>query len=412
MTVHNRDASNMSLTDLQAEYAEVSGKFATAIAEAGPDVDMSLVTVLEGDVAAKSRILVDMNARMDVLHPEIEAKNRMRAAAAAIEAAREPVGQRMTPQGEQKALEIAAEYKSLGVRVTEAKAFGKDSAFAVPFEAKADFTTAAGWAPQNVRSGRVVPYATEAVSFLDLLNVIPWEQSGYPYMEETTYSNGAIEKGEGVAFGEAGLMLTERTETMRKIPVYLPVTDEQLKYVPAARAYIDGRLTTMLRQRLELQCLVGDGSAPNISGYADRATINTQAKAGDPIFDAVYKGMTKVRTVGMAEPDLLVFNPADWQDVRLTRTADGIYIMGNPADAGADRMFGKMVSQTARQTENTVLLGAFAEYSALLAGGALEIKVSDSHGEFFTKGMQAIRAQVYACLAVFRAPAFTLVTGV
>lgn len=412
MTVHNRDASNMSLSDLQAEYAEVSGKFATAIAEAGPDVDMSKVTVLEGDVAAKSRMLVDMNARMDVLHPEIEAKNRLRATAAAIEAAREPVGTPMTPKGEQKAAEIAAEFKSLGARVTESKAFGKDSAFTVPFEAKADFTTAAGWAPQNVRSGRVVNYATEAVSFLDLINVIPWEQSGYPYMEETTYTNGAVEKAEGTAFGEAALALTERTETMRKIPVFLPVTDEQLKYVPAARAYIDGRLSNMLRQRLELQCLVGDGTAPNISGYADRSSINTQAKAGDPIFDAVYKGMTKVRTVGMAEPDLLVINPNDWQDVRLTRTADGIYIMGNPADAGADRLFGKLVSQTARQTENTILLGAFAEYSALLAGGGLEIKVSDSHGEFFTKGMQAIRAQVYACLAVFRAPAFTLVTGV
>jgi hypothetical protein len=113
------------------------------------------------------------------------------------------------------------------------------------------------------------------------------------------------------------------------------VPSVQLEYtdVPMMESYIRERLAFMVQQRREYQLINGDGTAPNISGILDRSGIQTQAKGADPTPDAVYKAMTKVRVTGGAEPTAFVVHPNDWQDIRLLRTSDGIYIWGSPADA-------------------------------------------------------------------------------
>ena len=42
----------------------------------------------------------------------------------------------------------------------------------------------------------------------------------------------------------------------------------------------------------------------------------------------------------------------------------------------------------------------------------IEVKVSDSHDDYFVKGKQAIRADLRAALCVYRDAAFCEVTGI
>src|SRR5437660_1032156 len=83
----------------------------------------------------------------------------------------------------------------------------------------------------------------------------------------------------------AALAVTEQSSTVRKIAVYLPVTDEQFEDEPHARDYVDNRLEFMLRQRLDQQLLTGSGTAPNLRGILNVAGILTQAKGTDPAPD-------------------------------------------------------------------------------------------------------------------------------
>jgi HK97 family phage major capsid protein len=303
--------------------------------------------------------------------------------------------------------------KNLGEAFIESKA-GIEKGFEkeIPdFNFKTLMATSAGWEPENVRSGL---FAYSAQRIPNLLDVLPSQQINQPqfvFMRETTFTNNAAEVAEAGTYGEAALVATEVSSPARKIGVWLPVTDEQLADVSGAQSYIQDRLTLMLRQRLETQIISGDGTAPNISGLLDISGTQTQAKGADPVPDAIYRSMTKVRVTGRANPNVVLMHPNDWQDVRLLRTADGIYIWGSPSEPGQARIWGLPVYESTAVTENTGIVMDTSHFLLFYRAG-ISFKVTDSHASDFISGKQAIRAEFRVGLADIRAAALCTTTGI
>lgn len=277
--------------------------------------------------------------------------------------------------------------------------------------AKTLMETTAGWAPESVRIPGFVEAVTRPIQLLDIIPLARTGMENVVYMEETTRTHSAAEKAEGATFAESAFAFTERTSPVRKITDSLPVTDEQLEDVSQVESYVNGRLIFGLRQRLDSQCLIGDGIAPNLDGLKNVSGILTQAKGADPVPDAFFKLMTQIRVTGRAMPTHHVMHPTDWESVRLLRTADGIYIWGNPSEPGEARMWGLPVVQCDADSAGTGYVGSFQpQWCSLFERRGVDVQVGYT-GTQFVEGKRTVRADMRTALVFFRPAAFGTVTG-
>lgn len=266
-------------------------------------------------------------------------------------------------------------------------------------------------APQADRQA-VVPSAQFLSDVTDLFVPGSTDSDQIEFYEETTFTNAAAETAEGSAAPESAISFTLRTYPVREISTFIPLTRRALNDNAGLQSYVGGRLGYMLALRRSSQLLTGNGTTPNLRGILNVSGIQTQAKGSDPVPDAIYKAMVLARTTGDAEPTGVVFHAQDWQDVKLLRTIDGVYIWGNPADGGPDRIWGNEVRVSNSITQNTALVGGFRPYAQFFVREGVSIELSTEHSTFFTERKVALLVYQRVALAVYRPAAFVQVTGV
>ncbi len=231
------------------------------------------------------------------------------------------------------------------------------------------------------------------------------------YYVETTYTSNAAEVAEGTANTDSALDFTLAQDNVREINVWIPATRVSMDDNAGLQSFVVGRLRHMLDTRRSLQLITGDGTAPNISGILDRV-IQTQAMGADTPMDAFHKAITKVMVTGDSTPDAIVAHPNDWEPIRLTRTTDGIYILGSPSDAGARTLWGLPVTVTTSITEGTGLVGAFKSQAQLFRRDGVTFEASTEHSTYFTERKVALLLYERLALAVYRGYGFCSVTGI
>ena len=406
-------------TQLVVKREELKAKQAALAAifeQAGPDLDLGKAEALKAfaDTKARADEVRRLNDELTVLGMEVERLAETERIAASVKG----LSQEMQHPAKQPETKGVEQSKNLGEMFVESVAFksfdGRRSPAALlpGVDVKTLMTQAAGWAPENIRMPGYVPSAQRIPTVLDAIPMGTTGQAAVVYMEETTYTNNAAGRTEGANnAGEAALALTVQTANVREFAVWLPVTREQMDDVAQVQGYVNNRLPLMLRQVMSAAILTGAG-APSFTGIIGLAGVQTQPKGADPTPDAIYKAMTLVSVTGRANPNVTIWHPNDWQDVRLLRTADGVYIWGSPSDAGPERIWGLPVVQDSACTENTALVGDFANFTELAMRQGIQLEVTDSHAGLFIQRTLAILATVRAALVVYRPAAIAQITGI
>ena len=436
MTIQNLTAAQ-AREKLGAKQTELGTIFAEAKSDSG-GYDFSKVTSvtgIKGNAVAIADRVKSLNAEADELAQHAETLE-------AAESAAKSYADREAPQrrfglpgaGGAKGAD-RTEAKSLGQRVAGEKSYqswakgGAGGGISLTYDdlwpsdmlakgaafdtlgSKALMSRAAGFAPESIRAPGFVEAATRPIQLLDIIPMFQTDQATYKYMEETLRQHGAGSRGEGADYAESAFAFTERNSPVMKITDSLPVTDEQLTDVPSMNGYIDSRLTFGVRQKLDALTVIGDGADPNLRGLKNVAGIQSQAADPTAPMDAFYKSMTKVRLGGRATPTHHVMHPNDWQNIRLTRTIDGIYIFGSPTDAGPERLWGLPVVQQDADDQGRGYTGSFLPmFVSMFERQGVDIQIGYV-GTQFAQGKRTVRADMRAALVWFRPAAFCEVTG-
>jgi HK97 family phage major capsid protein len=422
-----------SLTDVTEELAEKRKFLKAVFDQAGNDLDMDKVTLISGDSHYKAGEIKRLNTELSELGQEYdrlyalsligkdneqehrrlnEPKSALPMGAAAGDAAMLAGDKPFTPRRLREVLQSSKAYK--GFREGSIR----EAVIELPApDAKAliDLTAVS---PQNDRRPLVM-MALEDRTVGDLMLQGTTTTGTLEYYEETTNpANITTDQGfitEGETKYETTFGWTLRTESVRKIGTFVPATKESLDDVDFLESQIRGRLSFAVQRVEEAALLTGNGTAPNIRGLLARVGIQTTAKtAGLPIPDVIYTAMQLVRGsagAGFAEPTAVVFHPTNWTSVKLLRTADGIYIWGNPSEEGPDRIWGLPVRQTTAMTLNTALVGAFRPHAEVIRRQGITITLSTEHSTFFVENKVAILAEERLALAVYRPSAFATATA-
>jgi HK97 family phage major capsid protein len=188
---------------------------------------------------------------------------------------------------------------------------------------------------------------------------------------------------------------------------------------PQLRSIIDNELLYGLRLLEDNQILNGDGAGENLKGVLQTTGIQTYNHASVSAAmsapkDTKADGLRRAATLSFLayyEPSGIVMHPNDWEDIELTKDANGQYLVAvSVAMGGEPRVWRMPVVETPAIAEGTALVGAFGTGAQLYDREDASIRISEQHSDFFIRNAIVILAEQRLALAVKRPEAFVKVT--
>lgn len=177
----------------------------------------------------------------------------------------------------------------------------------------------------------IQPGIRQELRIRDLLTAIPVTGQNYTYFREKLHTRGAGMVAEGGTKPTSDVTFEAATDRVKKIAVWMPVTEEALADVPQMQGYIQELLRYDLKLEEETQILKGDGTGENLNGLMTQATIYDAnlTKAGDTSIDIVRRGIYQVRKQSKLSADGVVMSELDWMNIELQKDGENRYLFAN-----------------------------------------------------------------------------------
>ena len=255
----------------------------------------------------------------------------------------------------------------------------------------------------GIVAGAMLPFAMEA-----LLPSTTTSSNAIEFTKEASFTNSSAEAAEGSAKAESALTWSLVNMPVSTVAHWIKISKQLAADAPALAAYVNTRMRYGVNQKVDTQLVVGDGTAPNISGTYDTGNFTAHGYSNATItaISATFKKLILIRKViadlyAAGYPaDAIVLNPADWAtiEIELFTTAAGqtLYSIN---DAGQARLFGLPVIQAIGMAADTFQVGRFSEAYMLYNREGVVVEMSDSDSDNFTKNLITLRAERRLALA-------------
>lgn len=244
----------------------------------------------------------------------------------------------------------------------------------------------------------------------NLIPVVPVSGQAYTYFVEKTHTSGAAMVAEGAAKPTSNVVFEQKTDNIKKIAVWMPVTDEALDDVPQLFGYIQELLTYDLKLEEEEQILKGDGTGNNLNGVMTQATAfdTGLSKTVDTAIDTVRRAIYQVRKQSKRASDAVVMTDLDWMNIELQKDGENRYLFANLQGLATPIIWGRpvVVSDSMDEGDGSTtggefLVGTFAQGARIYDRMKLTLKVGMINDDF-VKNQRVILVEERLGLAVRR----------
>ncbi|KRP71390.1 MULTISPECIES: phage major capsid protein [Pseudomonas] len=255
----------------------------------------------------------------------------------------------------------------------------------------------------------IQPGIRQELRIRDLLTAIPVTGQSYTYFRELLHTRGAGPVAEGGTKPTSDVTFEPVTDRVKKIAVWMPVTEEALADVPQMQGYIQELLRYDLKLEEENQILKGDGTGENLNGLMTQATVydNTLTKAGDTSIDIVRRGIYQVRKQSKLSADGVVMSELDWMNIELQKDGENRYLFANLQGLVTPILWGRPVITSDSMDEGDAdaggefLIANFARAAILFDRMTYLFKMGLIN-DMFIKNMMALLAEERLGLGVRR----------
>jgi HK97 family phage major capsid protein len=273
---------------------------------------------------------------------------------------------------------------------------------------------------QPMRSPDLIDIPFRPRSVLDLINTETTTSNvvEYTLMATRTNSAAAVAEYTGGNFGlkpESGMTFSLESVNVRTIATHIPASRTILMDAMGLQSQVDNQLTQMVRVKTEDLVVNGDGLGENFLGILATPGILTRtqnagarSKPTDGVADTIRRGLTDVR-LEFYEPDGILLNPTDAEEIELQKGTDGQY--AHIWDAATNRLWRVAVFESPVVAGNAGIVGAWQLGATIWDRMQTEIRVGEPN-DYFLRNAVAILAELRAAFAVVRPAAFCALTFV
>lgn len=229
----------------------------------------------------------------------------------------------------------------------------------------------------------------------------------YPVETDNPANTGAAVVSEGARKPQTNLAFDLKSVPVRTVAHYSKASRQIMDDAPMLQSYIDGRLRYGLSYVEENELLYGDGTGQHLFGVIPQATAYAAAFVPTSLQNIDTLRLASLQaTLALYPATGYVLHPTDWAKIELVKDAQNRYIVGDPQNAIAPRLWNLPVVATQAMTVARFLTGAFRLGAQIFDRMSIEVLISTENEDDFVKNMITIRAEERLALAVYRPAAF------
>lgn len=280
-----------------------------------------------------------------------------------------------------------------------------------------DGTSGGSLVPPYADSGIILDMPSRALFVRSLIPVRQADSDKVWYLRQSAFTNLAAPVAAG-ADKPKSVLTVERIE--RPVTTIAHISEAMdralLSDYEELVSFIDRQMTLGVLLSEEMQIISGDGVGVNLLGITATPGIQTYARlAAESPADALHKGITKVSDA-FHQVDGICLASADWENIRLSKTADGEYLAGDIIQSDPERLWGRRVVVSPVVTAGTAIVGAFGEAAVLWDREQARLTFSESGladvagKDLFSRNQLRFRAEERIAFGVTRPAGFCKVT--